>query len=122
MVIWKVKFIKKRKADTERRNYGVPGDHAFGVLYSGYRNLLVLVEFVIPCPIMATVFILFMILFAATPFFIQTAGVNFLSITTFRTEEEICFYEFIMAKVAVYPKASGAEEHRKSNGYMGKSF
>ena len=120
MKIWKGMFIKWRKVDRESRNYSIPGDHTFSDLNSGYLNLLVLVEFIIAGFIMATAFLLLMALFAVA--LIRTWGGCFLRTTTSEAKKETSFYEFIFTLVAVYPKAPGAKEYRKSNGNMDNSF
>ncbi|MCB9304719.1 MAG: hypothetical protein H6566_29165 [Lewinellaceae bacterium] len=66
---------------------------------------------------MATIFIFFV----AFPV-LGTRSDGIFGTTTSKAEEETCFYEFVLAIVAVYPKASGAEEYRKSNGDMDNSF
>ena len=104
----------------ESRNYGIPGGHTFSDLNSGYLSLLVLVEFIIAGFIMATAFLLLMALFAVA--LIRTWGGCFLRTTTSEAKKETCFYEFIFTIVAVYPKAPGAKEYRKSNGNMDNSF
>lgn len=100
-----------------RRKNGAQADRAAGNIDPDYRDLLVLIKLVVSRFVVATIFIFLVILLVP-----GTWGNGILGATTSEAEEEARFYEFILAIVAVYPKASGAEEYRKSNGDMDNSF